>query len=321
MPSDRKLLVLGATGFVGRTVCRLLDERGRDYTGSSLSAGVDLRDETQAIALFKQTQPEYVLNCAAFVGGIQFGYDHPGEIFRNNLPMSVNILESCRQTGVKRLVNPISNCAYPARATLFKESEFWEGPLHESVMVYGMARKMSWVGAWAYNKQYGVDIISLILSNMYGPGDHFDPVRSHALGALIKKMVDAKEQSAPFVTVWGTGKPVREWLFVEDGAEAIIRALEIEPYLDPINIGVAQGVSIKELANMIKSQVGYEGELRFDLTKPDGAAFKTVDGSQGKKLLGWQPKIGLQEGIRQTVQWYLTDADRLAVASTGHEFN
>ncbi len=307
--SSSNILVLGATGFVGKTVCRLLEGKGLEFHRTSQSAGVDLRDAAQAIALFKQAQPEYVLNCAAFVGGIQFGYDHPGEIFSNNLQMSVNILESCRQTGVKRLVNPISNCAYPARATLFKESEFWEGPLHESVMVYGMARKMSWVGAWAYNKQYGVDTISLILSNMYGPGDHFDPVRSHALGALIKKMVDAKEQSAPFVTVWGSGKPVREWLFVEDGAEALIRALEIEPYLDPINIGVAQGVSVKELANMIKIEVGYEGELRFDLSKPDGAAYKTVDGTQGKKLLGWQPQVTLSQGIRRTVGWYLEEGD------------
>ncbi len=166
---------------------------------------------------------------------------------------------------------------------------------------------MSWVGAFAYNRQYGMDTINLILSNMYGPGDHFDPVRSHALGALIKKMVDAKENSAPFVPVWGSGKPVREWLYVEDGAEAMIRALEIEPFLDPINIGVARGVSISELANMIKNEVDFNGELRFDPSKPDGAAYKTVDGSRGKDLLGWQPEIDLEEGLRRTVQWYLTN--------------
>ena len=297
--------MLGATGFVGRTVCRLLEEKGYVFERTSISSGVDLRDGVQANRYFEKVNPDYIINCAAFVGGIQFGYDHPAEMFRNNLLMSVNIYEACRQTGVKRLVNPISNCAYPARATLFKESEFWEGPLHESVLVYGMARKMSWVGAWAYHKQYGVDTINLILSNMYGPGDHFDSVRSHALGALIRKMMDAKHRGESTVIVWGTGKPVREWLYVEDGATALIRALDVERYVDPVNIGVAQGVSVADLAKMIQQEVGYEGELKFDTTKPDGAAYKTVDGSTGEWLLGWKPQIDLPTGIQKTIHWYL----------------
>ena len=300
-----KILVLGATGFVGKTVCRLLKKKGSQPIQSSKSLGIDLRDPKQAEKLFAQIRPDGVINCAAYVGGIQFGYDHPAEIFRNNLLMIVNIYEACKKYNVKRLVNPISNCAYPEKATLFKEDEFWDGPLHESVMVYGMARKMSWIGSWAYHKQYGIDSINLILSNMYGPGDHFDPVRSHALGALIVKMAEAKAREEQQVIIWGTGKPVREWLYIEDAAKALIRALSIDSYIDPINVGVAGGVSIIELAKMIKNAIKYEGNLVLDPSKPDGAPYKTVDGSLGERILRWKPQKKLDDGIRETIQWYL----------------
>jgi GDP-L-fucose synthase len=218
--------------------------------------------------------------------------------------MGVNIFEACRKYNVKRLVNPISNCAYPGEATFFKEEEFWEGPLHESVLVYGMVRKITHVGAKAYNRQYGLDTISLILSNMYGPGDHFDEERSHALGALVMKIVKAKIGNLPEVVVWGTGNPVREWLYIDDGAEAMIRACDISPYEDIINIGVGKGISIKDMAELIKQQAGFQGELIFDTLKPDGAPYKTVDGSRGWSLLGWKPEVGLECGIQRTIEWY-----------------
>lgn len=299
------ILVTGATGFLGKNVCRLLDEKKIGYTATSLSMGVDLRNGEQTLAFFEKVKPEFVLNCAAYVGGIQFGYKHPAELFKNNLEMTVNLLEACHRFGVKRLVNPISNCAYPAKSKLFKEDEFWDGPLHESVMVYGFVRKAFWIGSWAYKKQFNLDTINLILSNMYGPGDHFEEERSHALGALIMKFVRAKEQNEPFVTVWGSGEPVREWLFVKDGAEAIFRGMSLPEHLDPINIGVASGISIKELAETIKQVVGYNGELRFDRTKPDGAPYKTVDGTKGEKLLNWKPGMDLKAGIIETVDWYI----------------
>ena len=299
-----RILVLGATGFVGKAVCRLLRERGVEPLETSLSMGVDLRDAAQTSVLFSRTRPKAVINCAAYVGGIEFGLRHPAEIFRNNLLMTINIQEACKEFHVERLVNPISNCSYPAKATLFRENEFWDGPLDDSVLVYGMARKMSWVAAWAYQRQYGTDTVNLILSNMYGPGDHFDPVRSHALGALIRKMVEAKEQPQPTVTIWGTGKPVREWLYVDDGAEALIRALTIQPYVGPINIGVGKGISVIDLAHLIKEAVGYQCELVLDPSKQDGAAYKTVDGSLGAKLLGWRPQTSLRDGIEKTVASY-----------------
>jgi GDP-L-fucose synthase len=249
-----------------------------------------------------------VLNCASYVGGIQFGYKHQAEIFTNNLLMTINLLEASRKNNVKRIVNPISNCAYPAKATLFKEEEFWDGPLHDSVMVYGFVRKASWVGSWAYGKQYGLDQINLILSNMYGPEDHFEEERSHAMGALIMKIVQAKRLGKQYVDVWGSGTPVREWLYVDDGAEAMIRAIDIAPCSDPINVGVAEGLSIIDMAKMIKDAAGYQGELRLDPSKPDGAPYKTVDGSKGKEKLGWAPSTDLASAIKDTVNWYIKNS-------------
>lgn len=299
------ILVTGATGFLGKRVCRLLDCMKLPYTKTSLSLGVDLRDEKQTMELFDKIRPEYVLHCASYVGGIQFGLKHTGEMYRNGLLIQVNLLEACREFQIKRLVNPISNCAYPGKSIIFKEEEFWDGELHESVRIYGMVRKLSYIGAISYYEQYGLDTINLILSNMYGPEDHFEPERSHALGALVMKFVEAKEQDFPSVCIWGTGKPVREWLYVDDGASAMVRAMAIEPYQGIINVGVAKGISIYDMAMMIKEIVGYQGGVTFDAAKTDGALYKTVDGSLGKRLLDWQPEMDFEQGVRTTVEWYL----------------
>lgn len=304
------ILVTGCTGFLGKRVCRLLELQGLPYLGISRQNGPDLRERRETLAFFQENQPTQVINCAAFVGGIQFGYKHPAELFQNNLLMTLNLLEAVHVSKVSRLVNPISNCAYPGDATFFKEEEFWNGVLHESVMVYGLARKASWVGAWAYAKQYGLDVINLILSNMYGPEDHFEEERSHALGALIMKIVRAKQTRQVQVVVWGSGKPVREWLHVDDGAEAMIRALNVAPYVDPINIGIGKGISIWEMATLIKDLVGYDGELVLDTSKPDGAPYKTVDGSRGSHHFGWSPSRDFKQGVTETIQWYLEHGEK-----------
>jgi GDP-L-fucose synthase len=299
-----KITVTGATGFLGKRVVKKLKERGENPITTSLSMGVDLRDWEQTIAFFEKEKPEILLNCASFVGGIQFGYKYPVDLFENNLLMNVNILKAARLTGVKRIVNPISNCVYPAKATLFKEPEIWDGPMHESVLVYGFVRKAFWVGSWAAHRQYGMDIINIVLSNMYGPEDHFEEERSHALGALIMKFVQAKRSNAPFVNVWGTGTPVREWMHVDDGAESMIRSIQMPATEDFVNIGVGHGVSVLELCELIKELTGYPGEIKLDPTKPDGAAYKTVDGTRGEQLLGWRPEVDFREGVAQTIKWY-----------------
>jgi GDP-L-fucose synthase len=299
------ILVTGATGFLGKRLCRRLEQSGRAFSRTSLSLGTDLRDFDEALTLFQAVRPKTVLNCASFAGGIQFGLKYTADIFRNNMPMIANLFEAAHRTGVERIVNPIANCVYPAQLTLFEESRLWDGPLHESVMVYGLLRKISWAGSYAYARQYGLQTINLVLSNMYGPEDHFDEERSHALGGLVMKFIDAKKSGAPEVIVWGTGTPVREWLFVDDGAEAMVRGIDCAPCVEPINVGVAKGVSIADLAERIRVLVDYEGRILYDRSKPDGAPYKTIDGSRGKAMLGWSPQVGLGEGLRRTVEWYL----------------
>lgn len=299
------ILVLGATGFLGRHVCEKLNASGHAFTPSSKSLGVDLREYDQTLKLFSGVKPDVILNCASYVGGIQFGYKHPAELFSNNLRMNVNILEAVKETGIRRIVNPISNCVYPAQATLFKEEEIWDGPMHESVLVYGFVRKAFWIGSWAYHKQFGLDVVNLVLSNMYGPNDHFEAERSHALGALIMKFVTAKRNNNPYVDVWGSGTPVREWMHVDDGAEAMIRAIDKPAFVDFINVGIAEGISIIDMAEMIKKYVGYKGEIKLDPSKPDGAKYKTVDGKRGEEYLGWKPQVQFEQGVKETIEWYL----------------
>lgn len=298
------ILVTGATGFLGKRVVRKLTTRKISHMTTSLSDGCDLRKRDDAFVLFERIRPDVVLNCASYIGGIQFGIKHKGETFYNNMFMILNLLESSREYAVKRLVNPISNCTYPANATLFREEEFWDGRMHDSVETYGFVRKASYIGSLAYNYQYGVEWINLVMSNMYGPEDHFDEERSHALGALVMKIVKAKEQNLPAVTIWGTGEPVREWLYVDDGAEAMIRGMEIPYSREILNVGVGKGISIRDLAYMIKGIVGYEGKFEFDTSKPDGAPYKTMDGSRLEKILKWKPATSLEEGVRETVEWY-----------------
>lgn len=302
------ILVTGASGFLGKRVCRLLSLNGLEFQKTSLSLGLDLRDQKATVDFFLEHRPKVVLNCASFVGGIQYGYKYPADLFKNNSEIINNLFYASSVSKVSRIVNPISNCVYPAKATLFKEEEIWDGPMHESVMVYGMVRKASWIASWAYAKQFGLDTVNLVLSNMYGPEDHFEEERSHAFGALLMKFIEAKKANKPTVTVWGTGNPVREWMYVDDGADAMIKAMDVKPTTDFLNIGVASGISIKELAFLIQKEVGYAGEIIFDHSKPDGAAFKTVDGSKGNKVLGWSAQTNISEGLKATVNWYHSHA-------------
>ena len=301
---EEMILVTGATGFLGQAVCRRLDKASIAFSRTSLSLGTDLRDFNQALGLFETVRPTTILNCASFAGGIQFGLKYPAEMFRNNMAMIANLFEAAHRTGVRRMVNPLPNCVYPAELTVFEESKIWDGPLHESVMVYGLLRKLSWVGSWAYAQQWGLQTVNLVLSNMYGPGDHFDEIRSHAVGGLVKRFLEAHERGAPEVVVWGSGAPVREWLYVDDAAEAMLRAMTCAPCDQPVNVGVGNGVSITDLAERIRSLVKYDGQIVYDRSKPDGAPHKTVNGTRGATLLGWSPETDLSIGLAKTVEWY-----------------
>ncbi len=306
-----KILVAGGTGFLGSSVVQALEARGGNFLSMSLRHGVDFRNMEQTLDLFRQEKFGSVINCAVYGSGgiLHVGRDKT-ETFYNNTMISTNLLEAARLTGVQRFVNPISNCTYPGHLLKdFKEDDWWSGPLHESVLVYAFVRKASWVQSLAYYQQYGLETMNLILPNMYGPRDHFDETRSHALGALITKFVKAWKNKEPEVVVWGTGRPVREWLYVADGAEVLIRALDVRHTPDPVNVGVGKGISISKLAELIREVVGFKGHLQFDTTKPDGAPYRTMDNARLKEIFNWVPSTELREGVEKTVKWYLENGD------------
>lgn len=301
--NSTSVLVLGHTGFLGSHVLRKLQDRKVHSNGVSRSSGFDLRDSNSLDDLLESGEFKVLINCAAVVGGIEFGRQNPVSIFRDNVKITLNVLEAASRHGLK-VISPISNCAYPRELRVFREDEFWDGPLDESVLVYGAVRKLGWVGSWAYSQESRIDSVNLVFPNLYGPGDHLDPVRAHALGALVNRILRAKFENKPTIKIWGTGSPIREWMYVEDAAEAIISAITKPLPVEILNIGTGQGISIRNLAHLIAKKVGYKGVIDFDSSKMDGAPQKIMDGSRGNSLLDWTPKMNLELGIERTIDWY-----------------
>lgn len=295
------ILVTGGTGFLGSTVLRRLQTRGEKAIGVSLSTGTDLSDLQNVRAAFQKIKPQYVIHCASLAGGIQFGAKYPADAFSKNMIMTLNVLEVCREFGIQKFIHPVSNCVYPAESTIFRESEIWDGPLHPSIEGYGAARKALITATQGYRRQYGLESLNLVLPNMYGPGDHLEEDKSHALGGLLLKILHAKKMKLPKVTVWGTGAPIREWLFIEDGADALIRGLDISSQSDLYNVGSGEYLSIKEIAEILAQEIGYSGEFYYDLTKPDGAKHKQMEFSKFQKEFSWTAKVTLREGIKRTI--------------------
>lgn len=298
------ILVLGSGGFVGKTMCARLSAKGVDYY-PAVHSECDLCDAAATKMLFEKVKPDIVINLAAMLGGVHFGYKHAAEMFSNNMLMQINILNACREFKVQRLINPIGSCVYPGDLDIYTEEKLWDGPMHESVLAFATAKKAFVVASWAYHKQYGLDVMNLVMSNMYGPNDHFDEERSHAVGGLIRRFVAAKKGGYPEVTVLGSGKPIREWLYVEDAVDVLYKAIDAPPYDSIINIGAGKGYSIQETAEIIRDIVGYEGVLVNDTSQMDGALCKQVDGRLGNQLLNWYPQTEFKEGLEKTIEWFL----------------
>ncbi|MEM3434113.1 MAG: NAD-dependent epimerase/dehydratase family protein [Candidatus Methanomethyliaceae archaeon] len=300
-----KVAVAGGYGFLGSRVVARLREKGYNAVPFSRRTGVDIRIYDRVLEFLKTENPEVVINNAAHVGGIAYNAINPVEIFEDNMLIGLNIVRASYEAGVMKLVNIMPNCTYPGIADTYVEGGWWDGPMHETVLAYGMPRKALWVQCWAYKAKYGFNSIHVVLPNLYGPNDHFDPVRSHALGALVRKVVDAKLRGERKVVIWGTGTPVREWLYVDDAAEGVVVAMEKYNDVDILNIGQGKGYTITEIAHMIKEAVSWDGEFEFDLSKPDGAPKKVLDVGRMRTLLGWEPKTNIREGIERTVAWYM----------------
>lgn len=302
---SKKTAVAGGFGFLGKSIVKYAELRGYNVVPFSRRTGVDIRQLEAVSKYLKEIRPDIVVNSAAHVGGISYNAEMPVEIYEDNLMIGFNLLKASYEAGVKKFVNIMPNCTFPGVADIYSELGWWDGPMHETVLTYGMPRKALWVHAWALKKKFGLNSIHLVLPNLYGPQDHFDPVRSHALGALVKKIVDAKREGKDKVEIWGTGRPIREWGYVDDAAEGILRATEKYDEIEIMNIGQGKGYTIKEIAHAIKQAVGWEGDFSFDTSKPDGAPKKVLDVSKMKSVLGWEPPTDLGTGIQKTVDWYM----------------
>jgi len=306
-----KIAVAGGFGFLGTNIAIKLRASGHEVIPFSRRTDVDMRVYNKLLEFLNAERPDVLINSAAHVGGIAYDDLKPVEIYEDNVLIGLNLVKASHEAGIKKLVNILPNCVYPGVARVYTEKKWWDGPLHDTVLTYGMPRKATWVQCWLYKRKYNFNSIHLILPNLYGPRDHFDPIRSHALGGLIKKIVDAKLNNKNKVTIWGTGKPIREWGYVEDAAEAIVIAMEKYNDIEVMNIGEGKGYTIKKIAYLIKDVVCWDGKFEFDTSMPDGAPKKIMDISKVKSVLDWTPKTDIKSGIKKAVEWYMTNKDSL----------
>jgi GDP-L-fucose synthase len=300
----RTVLVTGGTGFLGRAVCRKLIQRGADVVVSR-SARYDLTKPEDAAAMFTDIEPDIVIHLAARVGGIGANLRAPGELYLSNLLMGTHVIEEARRSGAHKTVLVGTICSYPKFTPVpFREESLWDGYPEETNAPYGIAKKALLVHAQANRRQYGQRTIYLLPTNLYGPQDNFDLATSHVIPALIRKLVEAREKGAG-AEVWGTGSPTREFLYVDDAAEGIVLAAEHYDDAEPVNLGSGEEVSIKVLAQRIASLVGFEGELVWDKSKPDGQPRRRLDTSRAERAFGFKATVHLDEGLRRTIDWFL----------------
>jgi GDP-L-fucose synthase len=301
---DKCVLVTGGAGFLGSHIVDRLKNTGGEIIVPRKHQ-FDFTLLAAAEKCFAAYKPQIVIHCAAYYGGIWINQLHPARIYYENLVMGANIMEAARRHGVEKVVQIGTACSYPGYLeNELAEKDLWYGLPHETVVNYGMTKKIMNIQGAAYKKQYGLNSIHLILTNLYGPRDTFHPDRSHVAAALVRKFVEAKMQNAATVEVWGTGKPVREFLYVDDCAEGVLLAAEKYHELEPMNLGTGMGTSIRELAQTIQEAGGYRGEIRWNTEKPDGQLKKVLAVEKMRKTLNWQPPTPLREGLAQTIKWY-----------------
>jgi GDP-L-fucose synthase len=301
----KRVLATGGAGFLGSHVVEQLLARGCRDVFALRSQEYDLRDNTAVIHLFQDTRPDIVIHLAAIVGGIGANRERPGEFFYDNLIMGAQVMEQARLFGVQKFVAVGTVCAYPKFTPVpFREEKLWDGYPEETNAPYGLAKKMLLVQAQAYRQQYDFNAIYLLPVNLYGPRDNFDPASSHVIPALIKKCFDAIDHQEDEIVVWGNGSPTREFLYVEDCAEAIVLATERYDRPDPVNIGAGFEISIEDLVHLIVDLIGFKGRITWDTSKPGGQPRRCLDVSRAEREFGFRAKISLEEGLRRTVEWY-----------------
>ena len=304
--SDKRVVVTGGFGFLGKHLVTKLGQRGCRNIFVPRRQDYDLVNMDAVKRLYADAKPDIVIHLAAQVGGIGANRKNPGKFFYDNLMMGVQLMEVGRQAGIEKFVALGTVCAYPKFTPVpFKEENLWNGYPEETNAPYGLAKKMLLVQSQGYRQQYGFNSIFLLPVNLYGPGDNFDPENSHVIPALIRKCVEAQQQGVGEITVWGTGKATREFLYVVDAAEAIILATEKYDKSEPVNIGAGFEISIKDLVKLIADFSGFKGKIIWDKTKPDGQPRRCLDTSLAKGEFGFEAKTGFKEGLKKTIEWYI----------------
>ena len=309
MLKNKKIIITGGAGFLGKHLVKKLIERGvpKENIFVPNFKEYDLRKEQDIKRMFSDFKAGIVIHLAAKVGGIGFNREKPGELFYDNLIMGIQVMEQARLNKIEKFVALGTICAYPKFTPVpFKEKDLWEGYPEETNAPYGLAKKMLLVQSQAYRQQYGFNSIFLLPVNLYGPGDNFNPSSSHVIPALIKKCVDAKEK----ITVWGTGKASREFLYVEDAAEGIILAAEKYNKSEPVNLGAGFEITIKDLVEKIAKLTGFKGKIEWDHSKPDGQPRRMLDVSKAKKEFDFTAKTNFDEGLKKTIEWYKEQIER-----------
>lgn len=302
----KRIIVTGGAGFLGRHVVEQLTTRGCSHVFVPRRAQFDLTRPDHIDRLLAQHRPDVVLHLAATVGGIGANRKHPGTFLYQNLVMGAQLIEACRKTGIEKFVQVGTICSYPKFTPVpFKESDLWNGYPEETNAPYGLAKKLLMVQLEAYRQEFGFNGINLLPVNLYGPHDNFDPESSHVIPALIRKCLEAKDSGARSVTVWGTGKATREFLYVEDAARAICLAAERLETSEPVNVGCGREIAIARLVELIAVKTGFSGEIRFDPEKPDGQPRRALDVSRARELLDFTAVVSLEDGLERTVRWYL----------------
>ncbi|MES2883669.1 MAG: GDP-L-fucose synthase [Pseudomonadota bacterium] len=309
MQAESRIYVAGHRGLVGSAIVRQLQARGLADVLTRTHAELDLTDKVAVRTFFEQQKPAVVFLAAAKVGGILANDTYPAEFIQQNLEIQSNVIDSAWRAGAKKLVFLGSSCIYPRLAPQpIREESLLTGPLEPTNEWYAIAKIAGIKTCEAYRRQYGFDAISLMPTNLYGPGDNFDLKKSHVLPALIRKFHEAKLSGAESVTVWGTGTPRREFLHVDDMAAACLHVMTHTPSETLINVGCGEDITIAALAELVRDTVGYTGSIVYDTTKPDGTPQKLLDVSR-MKALGWQPQISLQSGVASVYQWFLDHHD------------
>ncbi len=302
---NKRVWVTGGTGFLGRVLVRKLNDLGCESVVGTGTKDGDLTQAHEVRRILHEVQPSIVIHLAASVGGIGANNAHPAEFYYDNLMMGANVIHESWKLGVEKTVALGTICAYPKFTPVpFREDDMWNGYPEETNAPYGLAKKMLLVQAQAYRQQYGANIIYLLPVNLYGPDDNFDPDSSHVIPALIRKFLEAQEQGQTFVTAWGDGSPTREFLYVDDAADGIALASERYNKSDPVNVGSGMEISIKALTETIAAEVGFVGEIRWDMDKPNGQPRRRLDVTRATTEFGFSAQTEFLDGLRRTIQWY-----------------